>query len=82
MSGSQDSLHDGTVTFLPHRLNRQPVVVRGLTADDFTVLHGKTHARGLRQNPAFQAFAVEERYEAILSPLQTPGKSDDGRETE
>lgn len=25
---------DGTVVFLPHRLNRQPVVVRGLTADE------------------------------------------------
>ncbi|HBR1983711.1 TPA: TIGR03750 family conjugal transfer protein [Klebsiella quasipneumoniae subsp. quasipneumoniae] len=26
-----------TVTFLPHRLNRQPVVVRGLTADELWI---------------------------------------------
>jgi len=25
---------DGTVQFLPHRLNRQPIIVRGLTADE------------------------------------------------
>ncbi len=29
-----ESRPDGTVTFLPHRLNRQPVVVRGLAADE------------------------------------------------
>ncbi|QIQ21464.1 TIGR03750 family conjugal transfer protein [Zophobihabitans entericus] len=27
-------LSDGTVNFLPHRLNRQPVVVRGLTNNE------------------------------------------------
>jgi len=27
-------LEDGTVKFLPNRLNRQPVIVRGLTADE------------------------------------------------
>ncbi|RUS67413.1 hypothetical protein CUZ56_01358 [Saezia sanguinis] len=25
---------DGTVQFLPHRLNRQPIIVRGLTANE------------------------------------------------
>lgn len=47
MSGSQDSLHDGTVTFLPHRLNRQPVVVRGLTADELWVCVGLSATVGL-----------------------------------
>jgi conjugative transfer region protein (TIGR03750 family) len=28
---------DGTVLFLPHRLNRHPVVVRGLTADELWI---------------------------------------------
>lgn len=31
---------DGTVVFLPHRLNRHPVVVRGLTADELWVCVG------------------------------------------
>ncbi|MQT50162.1 DUF3487 family protein, partial [Pseudomonas helleri] len=31
MSTHQDIRPDGTVVFLPHRLNRHPVVVRGLT---------------------------------------------------
>lgn len=38
-----DSTHlrsDGTVTFLPHRLNRQPVIVRGMTADELWVTVG------------------------------------------
>jgi conjugative transfer region protein (TIGR03750 family) len=30
-------LADGTVAFLPHRLNRHPVVVRGLTADELWI---------------------------------------------
>jgi conjugative transfer region protein (TIGR03750 family) len=34
MSGNHDIQRDGTVTFLPHHLNRQPVVVRGLTIDE------------------------------------------------
>ena len=37
MPSSMISLADGTVTFLPHRLNRQPVVVRGLTADELWI---------------------------------------------
>jgi len=38
---------DGTVTFLPHRLNRQPVVVRGLTADELWVCCGLSGVGGL-----------------------------------
>ncbi|MHA7212276.1 TIGR03750 family conjugal transfer protein [Burkholderia pseudomallei] len=39
MPSDIDTLRDGTVAFLPNRLNRQPVIVRGLTADElwFTV---------------------------------------------
>lgn len=37
MPSSTTRLADGTVTFLPHRLNRQPVVVRGLTADELWI---------------------------------------------
>jgi len=38
---------DGTVTFLPRRLNRQPVVVRGLTADELWICCGLSGAGGL-----------------------------------
>jgi hypothetical protein len=34
------------VTFLPHRLNRHPVVVRGLTADELWVCAGLSGAAG------------------------------------
>jgi len=40
-------LEDGTVNFLPHRLNRQPIVVRGLTADELWITVGVTAAIGL-----------------------------------
>lgn len=40
-------LEDGTVNFLPHRLNRQPVVVRGLTADELWITVGVTGMTGL-----------------------------------
>ena len=40
-------LDDGTVDFLPHRLNRQPVVVRGLTADELWITVGVTGVTGL-----------------------------------
>ncbi|OWB31475.1 TIGR03750 family conjugal transfer protein [Xanthomonas oryzae pv. oryzicola] len=39
--------HDGLVAFLPHRLNRQPVVVRGLTADELWICAGLSAAVGL-----------------------------------
>jgi conjugative transfer region protein (TIGR03750 family) len=38
---------DGTLTFLPHRLNRHPVVVRGLTADELWICCGLSAAFGL-----------------------------------
>ena len=39
--------HQGTVvSFLPHRLNRQPVVVRGLTADELWICAGLSGAAG------------------------------------
>lgn len=38
---------DSTVTFLPNRLNRQPVIVRGLTADELWVTTGLFAAVGL-----------------------------------
>nr|WP_320200707.1 TIGR03750 family conjugal transfer protein [Agrobacterium sp. rho-13.3]MDX8310241.1 TIGR03750 family conjugal transfer protein [Agrobacterium sp. rho-13.3] len=41
-----DIRHDGTVAFLPHRLNRHPVVVRGLTADELWVCAGLSGAAG------------------------------------
>lgn len=43
----QDTARDGLVAFLPHRLNRQPVVVRGLTADELWVCAGLSAAAGL-----------------------------------
>lgn len=39
--------HEGTVLFLPHRLNRQPVVVRGLTADELWLCTGLCALTGL-----------------------------------
>ncbi|MFG1304670.1 TIGR03750 family conjugal transfer protein [Xanthobacter autotrophicus] len=43
----QDLRPDGTVTFLPHRLNRHPIVVRGLTADELWVCAGLSGTVGL-----------------------------------
>ncbi|MGX6624371.1 TIGR03750 family conjugal transfer protein [Pseudomonas aeruginosa] len=47
MSEQQHVRADGTVTFLPHRLNRHPVVVRGLTADELWICCGLFGAAGL-----------------------------------
>ena len=47
MAELPDMRPDGTVTFLPHRLNRHPVVVRGLTADELWVCAGLSGAVGL-----------------------------------
>ena len=44
---AHDGPRDGLVTFLPHRLNRHPVVVRGLTADELWVCAGLSAAAGL-----------------------------------
>jgi conjugative transfer region protein (TIGR03750 family) len=40
MNGPQLLQRDGLVSFLPHRLNRQPVVVRGLTNDELFACAG------------------------------------------
>ena len=47
MSEHQHIRADGTVMFLPHRLNRHPVVVRGLTADELWICCGLSGAAGL-----------------------------------
>lgn len=44
----EQSAHAGfTVAFLPHRLNRQPVVVLGLTADELWVTAGLSAGFGV-----------------------------------
>ena len=47
MSEYQHVRADGTMAFLPHRLNRHPVVVRGLTADELWICCGLSGALGL-----------------------------------
>ena len=47
MNTNLKKLPDGTVNFLPHRLNRQPVVVRGLTADELWISSGIGGLAGL-----------------------------------
>lgn len=47
MPASPDIQADGTVTFLPHRLNRQPAIVRGLTADELWITVGLSGMAGL-----------------------------------
>lgn len=44
---TEDIRPDGTVAFLPHRLNRHPVVVRGLTANELWVCAGSSSVIGL-----------------------------------
>ncbi|MDH4564507.1 MULTISPECIES: TIGR03750 family conjugal transfer protein [unclassified Pseudomonas] len=44
---SDDIRKDGTVAFLPHRLNHHPVVVRGLTANELWVCAGVSSGLGL-----------------------------------
>ena len=46
MSGNFEQQGDA-VTFLPHRLNRQPIVVRGLTADELWITVGLAAAVGM-----------------------------------
>lgn len=47
MASEIDTLRDGTVAFLPHRLNRQPVIVRGLTADELWITVGLSAITGV-----------------------------------
>ena len=46
MPSATESPREGLVTFLPHRLNRQPVVVRGLTADELWICAGLSAVAG------------------------------------
>ncbi|MCA8917190.1 MAG: TIGR03750 family conjugal transfer protein [Planctomycetes bacterium] len=46
MALPSETPRDTLVTFLPHRLNRQPVVVRGLTADELWICAGLSGAAG------------------------------------
>jgi conjugative transfer region protein (TIGR03750 family) len=46
MAASSQTSSDTLVTFLPHRLNRQPVIVRGLTADELWTCVGLSAAFG------------------------------------
>nr|BFD40882.1 TIGR03750 family conjugal transfer protein [Pseudomonas sp. FFPRI_1] len=56
MGQSHDVRPDGTVSFLPNRLNRHPVVVRGLTADELWICSGLSAVVGLAAGIAL-AFA-------------------------
>lgn len=47
MDSSTGAAREGLVTFLPHRINYQPVVVRGLTADELWICAGLSAAAGL-----------------------------------
>ncbi|WP_448111257.1 TIGR03750 family conjugal transfer protein [Pseudomonas lini] len=47
MESIYQSTPEGTVTFLPHRLNRQPIIVRGLTADELWICTGLSASAGL-----------------------------------
>src|SRR5690606_21989746 len=47
MSSNPELNNDDTVSFLPHRLNHQPVVVRGLTADELWSCVGLSTLAGL-----------------------------------
>ncbi|EHC5873747.1 TIGR03750 family conjugal transfer protein [Salmonella enterica subsp. enterica serovar Eastbourne] len=44
---NNDHTQESTVLFLPHRLNRQPVVVQGLTADELWICAGLSGVLGL-----------------------------------
>jgi len=55
MAGTLDTRSDRTVTFLPHRLNRQPVIVRGLTANELWITVGLSAAGGLALGMAVAA---------------------------
>lgn len=47
MTTAREFRREATVTFLPHRLNRQPVIVRGLTADELWITVGVSATAGL-----------------------------------
>lgn len=47
MHDAIERLDDGTLTFLPERLNRDPVVLRGLTSDEMWIALGVGAVLGL-----------------------------------
>lgn len=47
MHDAIEHLDDGTLTFLPERLNRDPVVLRGLTSDEMWIALGLGAVIGL-----------------------------------
>lgn len=47
MTTPREIHREAAVTFLPHRLNRQPVIVRGLTADELWITVGVSATAGL-----------------------------------
>lgn len=55
MANTIDTRRDGTVTFLPHRLNRQPVIVRGLTASELWIAVFASGAASLLLGIVFSA---------------------------
>ncbi|MFI8747988.1 TIGR03750 family conjugal transfer protein [Pseudomonas sp. NPDC077186] len=55
---TEDIRTDGTVLFLPHRLNRHPVVVRGLTANELWVCAGLSGLLGLASGIALAIMLV------------------------
>ena len=57
MAVPSETPRDTLVTFLPHRLNRQPVVVRGLTADELWFCAGLSAVAGFALGLPLSAFA-------------------------
>jgi conjugative transfer region protein (TIGR03750 family) len=47
VTSGMEARRESTVSFLPHRLNRQPVIVRGLTADELWFCVGASALLGL-----------------------------------
>jgi conjugative transfer region protein (TIGR03750 family) len=56
MNPAQPLPREALVTFLPHRLNRQPVVVLGLTADELWICAGLSGVLGLMLGVALAVF--------------------------
>jgi len=61
---------DTLVTFLPHRLNRQPVVVRGLTAGELWICAGLSATSGFALG---LPLACLTHSKAMLSTLNVAG---------
>jgi len=83
MADPSETPRDTLVTFLPHRLNRQPVVVRGLTADELWICAGLSAAAGFALGlplaaptlrsliyGGFEVFGIGFRQPALLKQLE------------